>query len=1058
MSYPDFTVPLTEIKQPLLQLQQVVSGGDTILFDVQFTDLAAAIAAIGSNVATLVISKASFSDASNCTVPSTLTLWFTGAGTLNQTHTVTINGAIVAPARQIFVGTTNLTISPITNPNVLAAWWGEKNVTVPAPAAAPTISEFSLTNVGSSFTNSTTYLVAYTYLAWNGETGLSPTAAFTAKNNQALFVRPKAATNNNSKYAVAAYIYLSDDGGTTWHRADGPAGFNMSPILLSFADDVGGLGGVPVRYNASGAAPPTAGTTTTSHSGVTVPVPSSAPDITNIDANAANTYYGAYAYLCGDGTESALSSVSSGVAIAQGKGIYFKRNEEPPSGAVAVRVYLGTSSTPANLHLQFTKPLHYVQCEIHDYNSSGAAPSAGTAVSALSNFQQAYDAVMNSGAAGNVVVASAPTPFKCPIILRLKNASGSTVQGMIISGLGGHGGAFDTIAGRLYYTGTQTSSVIGICNSSIDTKWQGVDVRDPSSRLIVGLGSCDFYGGGGFTSRWIDSTFEGGAAGGVGYQIPVQAQIGGGHGTSEQYFHNCSLVGNAWGADLHGNQTGNIYFQGGGFYSGGNSNSMNAGQIRNTGAFMIHIEQTEGGGSVFNSIVHLTADLAHPKDAVFGSIAIDHFFTDAGSAISCFVHVSNIHSGNGAVWIKGADFQSNLSDRFAIYCAAPIRFVVSHTEGARGDCWFNYVHQSPTEYPALTQVGVDAFFGFSGGTYAFKSGTNVDYTQAGLQLLTSAFELRNESGNKSQIQTNAAGDIILSPYAAARVGADLIKTTMATNKLIGRSTAGTGALEELSIGSGLSLSAGTLTASVTGGLNPPSDIDCSANPNYPAGTRGDTYVVTLAGKIGGASGTSVDVGDFVICKTTNAGGTQASVGTSWFVLEHNLLGSLLAANNLSDVANMTTARDNLGIGRGLFKADRNGTQQTGLTAGAFNKVNLTHEAADVDNWFDSSTNYRFTPQVAGWYFFNASCTDDSPSSGESPILTVYKNGAAALKGNYLNSSAGLTLSYYIAQVSGLLHFNGSTDYAELFIYKPTGTTLGGLVELTYFSGYLVRAD
>lgn len=39
--------------------------------------------------------------------------------------------------------------------------------------------------------------------------------------------------------------------------------------------------------------------------------------------------------------------------------------------------------------------------------------------------------------------------------------------------------------------------------------------------------------------------------------------------------------------------------------------------------------------------------------------------------------------------------------------------------------------------------------------------------------------------------------------------------TMATSRLLGRTTAGTGAAEEISVGSGLSLSAGTLSA--TGG-------------------------------------------------------------------------------------------------------------------------------------------------------------------------------------------------------------------------------------------------
>jgi hypothetical protein len=39
-----------------------------------------------------------------------------------------------------------------------------------------------------------------------------------------------------------------------------------------------------------------------------------------------------------------------------------------------------------------------------------------------------------------------------------------------------------------------------------------------------------------------------------------------------------------------------------------------------------------------------------------------------------------------------------------------------------------------------------------------------------------------------------------------------ISTSMSTNKLIGRSSAGTGVMEQISIGTGLSLSSGTLSA------------------------------------------------------------------------------------------------------------------------------------------------------------------------------------------------------------------------------------------------------
>ena len=60
-----------------------------------------------------------------------------------------------------------------------------------------------------------------------------------------------------------------------------------------------------------------------------------------------------------------------------------------------------------------------------------------------------------------------------------------------------------------------------------------------------------------------------------------------------------------------------------------------------------------------------------------------------------------------------------------------------------------------------------------------------------------------------------------------------------------------------------------------------SGIDCSGNPNYPSGLFGDKLVVTVAGKIGGASGASVFVGDIISCIVANNGGTEGSVGSSW---------------------------------------------------------------------------------------------------------------------------------------------------------------------------------
>lgn len=85
-------------------------------------------------------------------------------------------------------------------------------------------------------------------------------------------------------------------------------------------------------------------------------------------------------------------------------------------------------------------------------------------------------------------------------------------------------------------------------------------------------------------------------------------------------------------------------------------------------------------------------------------------------------------------------------------------------------------------------------------------------------------------------------------------------------------------------------------------------IDASANPNYPAGNKGDTYKVSVAGKVGGASGVNVQVGDMVICTTDgSSAGDQATVGSNWNVIQSNVEYATLAeAEAKSDAGKIIT--------------------------------------------------------------------------------------------------------------------------------------------------------
>jgi len=78
-------------------------------------------------------------------------------------------------------------------------------------------------------------------------------------------------------------------------------------------------------------------------------------------------------------------------------------------------------------------------------------------------------------------------------------------------------------------------------------------------------------------------------------------------------------------------------------------------------------------------------------------------------------------------------------------------------------------------------------------------------------------------------------------------------------------------------------------------------IDCSTNPNYPAADAGWTYRVSVAGKIGGASGVNVEIGDLLLCLTdATASGNQATVGANWSVSQTNIDGAVIGPTSVAD--------------------------------------------------------------------------------------------------------------------------------------------------------------
>jgi len=122
-----------------------------------------------------------------------------------------------------------------------------------------------------------------------------------------------------------------------------------------------------------------------------------------------------------------------------------------------------------------------------------------------------------------------------------------------------------------------------------------------------------------------------------------------------------------------------------------------------------------------------------------------------------------------------------------------------------------------------------------------------------------------------------------------------------------------------------------------------------------------------------------------------------------------------------------------------------------VSNGVFTKIQLNAEEFDTNNNFDSTTNYRFTPTVSGYYFLNGQVEVSGAGAGET-VAAIYKNGSVA------KSGIDITATVYGATVSGLIYLNGSTDYVELYVYVPaTRNLINSGAQYNYFQGFLARS-
>jgi hypothetical protein len=151
---------------------------------------------------------------------------------------------------------------------------------------------------------------------------------------------------------------------------------------------------------------------------------------------------------------------------------------------------------------------------------------------------------------------------------------------------------------------------------------------------------------------------------------------------------------------------------------------------------------------------------------------------------------------------------------------------------------------------------------------------------------------------------------------------------------------------------------------------------------------------------------------------------------------------------------LTTATAGVPVNGPAFSAYKSGSNQS-LTPNVYTKVVFESEEFDTNSCFDSTTNYRFTPTVAGYYQISTRVEINGSGSSRN-LAAIYKNGSIFKVGVDIGGLSPTTLG---ATVSALIYLNGSTDYVEVYCYVAFGSTMSAYsgIQTTYFQGAMVRA-
>jgi len=265
----------------------------------------------------------------------------------------------------------------------------------------------------------------------------------------------------------------------------------------------------------------------------------------------------------------------------------------------------------------------------------------------------------------------------------------------------------------------------------------------------------------------------------------------------------------------------------------------------------------------------------------------------------------------------------------------------------------------------------------------------------------------------------------------------------------------TSSTASITIGTIPTLTAGTTTSTAANITNGTIQTLTSSTATITGGTFGgllNSSTGTFSGAINSTSGTISNfsttlAGDFSISQGT---GTLGTTGVTSGTYGTSSVAVTLGVDSKGRITTVSTSE--ISSSGPAFLATRSTSDQS-INSSVYTKIQFNNEVFDTNSCFDNSTNYRFTPNKSGYYYFFATSVNNIGSGSQTyTILKIYKNGndlSGAESSFTATSGGGSTLHCFT-----IGSMNGTTDYVEAFAYN-IGTN-PSVQQRSSFGGYFIR--